>query len=143
MLRIPAPFPEVGSYALLIDTNLPAVQQRAELVRVMRRDPAHGQAAVAFPLRVGAFGNRVVGESELIDATPLTKDEERELADLQRHLAGRDRLRGKLVAAAVRCEKLRQRAVWQMILESELARLRSLEARQQPSFGRPLPREAA
>jgi hypothetical protein len=105
MLRIPAPFPEVGSYALLIDTNLPAVQQRAELVRVMRRDPAHGQSAVAFPLRVGAFGNRVVGESELIDATPLTKDEERELADLQRHLAGRDRLRGKLVAAAVRCEK--------------------------------------
>ena len=31
MLKVPAPFPQVGSYALLVDTNLPASQQRAEL----------------------------------------------------------------------------------------------------------------
>lgn len=86
MLKTPTPFPHVGSFALLIDKTLPAEQQRAELVRIMRRDPGCfdgspsklRNVAVAFPLRVGASGNRLVFAEDLIDGTPLTRAESRE-----------------------------------------------------------------
>ncbi|HEY8593277.1 MAG TPA: hypothetical protein VIL42_10510 [Sphingomicrobium sp.] len=129
MLRVPAPFPQVGSYALIVDEALPVSQQRAELVRVQRRDTSSGEAAIAFPLRVGASSFRIVDEWTLIDGTPLTKDEERELADLQRHLFGRTRLSPKLKEQAARAEALKNRQVASVLLEAELRKLHAAEAR--------------
>ena len=143
MLKAPTPFPHVGSFALLVDKTLPIDQQRAELVRIMRHDPSNGWFAVAFPLRVGASGNRMVTAADLIDGTALDQDEKRELADLQRHLHGRERLTPKMKQQQVRAEALRQRAIFAVLLDSELRKLSRLEAKAQPSTGRFLPREAA
>lgn len=174
MLSTPAPFPHVGSFALFIDTNLPATHQRAELVRIIRRGftgrPSSGakldaEIAIAFPNRVGASGNMVVAETDLIDATPLDKAEERELTDLLRDLRGRvspregaavggdgrhtktKPLSQSLKAKADRADALRKRQIYSVILESELAVMRAREAgetrRNRGSIGRPLPREEA
>lgn len=126
MLASAAPFPQVGSYALLIDMDQPAPQP-AELVRIQFRHLAHppesGLVTVAFPLRNGADGTKRVRLTDLIDATPLTSAESREMTDLRRELAargatvGRDgrittrTVRGRKVKAA-RYEALRDRAVW-------------------------------
>lgn len=128
MLKVPAPFPQVGSYGLLVDLNQPPPQS-AELVRIMRRDDFRGQVSVAFPLRAGACGNRIVAASELIDATPLTKAEERELTDLQRHLVGRTRMTPKLRAMNTRAHDLKARQIFGIILERELGKLNEREAR--------------
>lgn len=143
MLKVATPFPQVGSFALLIDQNLPVSLQRAELVRIIRRGAG---VTVAFPNRTSASGNRIVDEGELIDASVLTDEERREHADLERHLHGRDRLTPKLKALLQRSEALRRRAIWSTILESELAVMRNREAgqvrRDRGSIGRPLPRDA-
>lgn len=147
MLSTPAPFPHVGSFALFIDPTRHVTRQRAELVRVMRRDDRAGTVAVSFPLRTGACGFQIVAESDLIDATPLDAAERREHADLERHLHGRTRLTPKLKIDLARSEALRKRAIYSVILESELAITRAREAgevrRGRGSIGRPLPREAA
>lgn len=138
MLKIAAPFPQVGSYALLIDDLMPVEMQRAELVRIMRTDVA--TCAIAFPLRLGATGNRNVQLDSLIDATPLTKAEERELADLQRYVAGRERPNK---AKAARCEALRTRLIMSEVMQIELKKLGRLQARSQPSTGSYIPKEHA
>lgn len=143
MLQVATPFPHVGSYALFIDDRLPIGEQRAELVRIMRRPTIcerGGDVAVAFPLRTGASGSRLVDDARLIDGTPLTKAEERELADLQRYVAGRERPNR---AKAERCEALRNRLIMSGVMAIELAKLGRLQARSQPSVGSHLPREAA
>lgn len=113
MLASAAPFPQVGSYALLIDMDQPAPQP-AELVRIQFRHLAHppesGVVTVAFPLRNGADGTKRVRLTDLIDATPLSSAESREMTDLRRELTGQ-RVRGRKVKAA-RYEALRDRAVW-------------------------------
>ncbi len=128
MLRTPAPFPEVGSFALFVDTGLPAAQQRAELVRILRHDNINDRhfCAVAFPLRLGATGNRNVPIGELIDATPLTVPEQRELTDLQRDLRGRKR---RNAIKAARSHALAQRLTWSVLLLTEQRKLDSLAAR--------------
>ncbi len=141
MLKPAAEFPHPGSYGLLVDDTLPVSQQRAELVRLL--EVGCQVALVAFPLRFGAHGNRRVALAELKDGTPLTKGEERELADLQRHLHGRDRLTPKMREQAKRAEQQRQRAIWSMVMASERAKLAAIEARAQPSAGSRLPREIA
>jgi uncharacterized protein YgbK (DUF1537 family) len=129
MLKVASPFPQVGSYALLVDTNLPVSQQRAELVRVMRRIEAGGEVAVAFPLRLGACGNRIVPESELLDGTPLTKAEERELTDLQGHLAGRTHMTPALRKKDKRAHDLKARQILSHLLATEMKKLEADEAR--------------
>lgn len=147
MLKTPAPFPHVGSYALLVDTTLPDSQQRAELVRIMRRgwygDGPVGPSpcrnvAVAFPLRTSASGNRLVYAEDLIDGTALSKAEERELADLQRDLRQQVRPRRDKID---RAEALRKRLIYSQLLAAELGKLARLDAKAQPSVGRFLPRE--
>lgn len=185
MLKTPAPFPNVGSYALLIDTTLPEEQQRAELVRIMRHGLVNGyhppglagrrsatgtppsprgldgrsaatetppspcrNVGVAFPLRTGASGNRLVYAEDLIDGTPLSKAEERELADLQRALRQQVRPNRKKVD---RAESLRRRLVFSQLLAAELKKLRAQESRGLSEHGVPkaweegarLPRHAA
>lgn len=124
MLRNPAPFPHVGSFGLFTDADLPVAQQRAELVRILRL--AGTMAFIAFPLRAGASGNTLVRLDEITDATPLTKTEERELTDLERALRGRARPNP---TKATRRHALRERAIWSLVLNSELAKLHALEAR--------------
>lgn len=145
MLRTPAPFPYPGSFALLIDKELPVERQRAELARVIRIDSGDvtNWASIALPLRVGASGNRVVPLGDLIDATPLTRAEDVELRALQ--MAVRSRVRPNK-AKLSRVEALRQRAIFSVLLASELAVMNSNEARsdrrQGASPGRLVPDEA-
>lgn len=141
MLKIAAEYPHAGSFALLVDDSLPQSQQRAELVRVMRAEDGRGEVVVAFPLRAGAGGTRRVDAARLIDGTPLAAAERKEHATLENHLRGRERLTPKLKAMLLRAEKLRQRAIFSMVMESELAKLRAIEARAEPSQGGALPRE--
>lgn len=123
MLHNATPFPFVGSYALLIDTDQPPEHQQAELVRILKRDvhPAALGAVlmvvVSFPLRAGASGTKTVALEDLIDGTPLDGIEQRELADLQRDT--RQRLRPNKAKVARR-EVLRQRAIWSPILARRL-----------------------
>lgn len=160
MLSTPTPFPHVGSFALYIDPNLPTTQQRAEMVRIMRVEgAADGRAvaspsplseariaAIAFPNRAGAAGNRTVPLSELIDAAPLTRAEEHALTDMLGDLRDRARLSPRLKAVKAQADALRSRQIHSHILESEVAVMRAREARedrrQGGSIGRPLPRES-
>lgn len=147
MLKTAADFPHAGSFALLIDETLPTHLQRAELVRIQfvhaANPPASGMATIAFPLRDGASGTRRVHMADLIDGTPLDAAERKEHAELVVHLKGRERMTPRLRKLAERSEALRKRAIFSMLLESELARLRSLEAREQTSGGQRLPRDIA
>jgi hypothetical protein len=140
MLKVPSPFPQVGSYALLVDETLPITQQRAELVRVQRRDQGEGLVSISWPLRIGASGNRIVFENELIDGTELTKAEQRELTDLLNHCRGRARPNKAKMAQA---EALRCRLIHSDLLRAELDKLARLQARDQPSIGSLLPRSEA
>lgn len=141
MIQAETPFPYVGSYALFADPNLPLGQQRAELVRIQRRDDE--RVWVSFPLRIGASGNKIVDLDQLIDGTPLDTAEKREHADLERHLRGRTKLTQKMREQAVRSEILRRRAIYSMVMHSERAKLASSQARKQPSIGGMIPRSEA
>ena len=140
MLKIPAPFPQVGSFALLIDMNQPA-PQRAELVRILERTYPQGSGAtVSFPLRTGASGYNTVPLAGLIDGTPLTSEESAELDALRSHLSQQTRPNRKKIE---RAEALRRRQIYSDAMRYELAALTRLQSRSQPSIGRILPREAA
>ena len=131
MLNVPAPFPQVGSFALLVDSTQPIEAQRAELVRILRIDGigqrhAGASAAIAFPLRTGAGGNRTVNLAELIDPTTLTTAEERELTGLQDQLRGRARPNK---AKVERAEALRTRQLMADLAAIEFRKLDALHAR--------------
>lgn len=134
MLSTATPFPQVGSFALFADDHLPPAERRAELARLLER--GHSTALIALPLRSGAAGNRRVPLADLIDATPLDSGEQRELADLQRHLRGRARLTPKMQVQQARAEDLRRRALFALVMESELAKLKAREAAAQPPLAR-------
>jgi hypothetical protein len=119
MLASPTPYPYVGSYALL-------ETERLELVRVIARRAAF--ALIAFPLRDGASGNMEVPESDLIDATPLTAEEQREFHDLDRHLAGRSLRTPKQKREAARRDVLRLRIIHGPILLRLLRQMRAQAA---------------
>lgn len=129
LLSPETPFPQVGSYALLIDRDRPLEQQSAELVRILRRYRMDRDApvTVAFPLREGASGTKSVVVSDLIDATPLTSAESREMTDLGRALTG-PRVRGRK-AKAERYGQLRARAIWAPHFDRLLRHARGIEAR--------------
>lgn len=138
MLRIATTFPHVGSYGLLIDANLPVDQRRAELIRIFGLVEAEGTtplASISLPLRTGASGTRIVELQELIDGTPLTKAEERELADTESQLRGRRIRSARQKADQARCEELRSRLCFSQLLSRELEKLGRLERRAQPSAG--------
>ena len=132
MLSAETPFPQVGSYALLVDRDLPPERQRAELVRIQYRHLAMpGDSAlvtVAFPLRGGADGTKRVPLAELIDGTPLASVESRRMTDLRRELAG-SRVRGRKAKDAL-YQALRTRAIWAPHFERLLSEARRLEQQQ-------------
>lgn len=140
MLKVPAPYPQVGSYALFVDDLLATELQRAELVRLQSTPLGKEGALVSWPLRVGSSGSRRVPLADLIDATPLTKAEEREMHDLDRELRGRKR---PDKAKAPRCEALRRRHIMSTVMEIELNKLARIQSRAQPSPGSLLPKDIA
>lgn len=135
MLTPETPFPNVGSYALLIDEDQPLGQQRAELVRIhslrLVREghghPIEKKATLAFPLREGASGNKTVPFAGLIDATPLTGAEAREMVDLDSELRGlkvRDRANKQ-----ARHDALYSRATWAPHMQRLLDEAHNREAK--------------
>jgi hypothetical protein len=115
------PFPQAGSFALFIDPDLPAGDQRPELVRIVRWVQTSWARAgldccqIALPLRAAA-DFKIIQRRDLIDGTTLSRAEAVELADLQRHLRDRQPTTARLQDKFERMEALRQRAVWSPIL---------------------------
>jgi len=128
MLAPDATYPYPGSYALLIDLDLP-YPQPTELVRIMWRrvdNAGRGFVAVSFPMRDGASGNKVVPTDRLIDGTPLTGEETREFHDLDRALDDRNprNFSKRQRAKAARRDALKQRMIWVPCLAKQLRNLR-------------------
>jgi len=94
MLRVPTPFPQVGSYALIQDEG------ELMLCRIVDRDSDTGQVLIAFPERFGASGNKRVMVDRLIDGTPLTDAERREWRAAEQAIAGKSRPSRRLVERA-------------------------------------------
>jgi hypothetical protein len=79
MLKVPATFPDNGSYALLFEGS------DAHLVRIHQRVAGSPDEVLAsFPLRPGSAGTRRMALADLVDPTPLTSDEDREIGALYR-----------------------------------------------------------
>jgi hypothetical protein len=102
MLNTPAPFPQVGSYALVVHEG------KTRLARIIQRDPGGDRIGISLPQRYGAAGVLTVAFEELIDGTPLSDAERAELTALERDLAGRARPKK---AAAARHDELRHRDI--------------------------------
>jgi hypothetical protein len=132
MLNTEAPFPQPGSFALiLVDPDDPAraagdrvtsVQATAYVaVRILRHA---GAGIVASLLAVpGASGQRTVPANLLRDATPLTPAEAAELAALDARLTGKARRRR---ADETRADALRERAELAPILARQRRRAEAL-----------------
>lgn len=114
MLRTPAPFPQVGSYALI------QIDGRNHLARLQART-AGGDVLISLPLLADvASGNRTVSIDALIDGTPLTDFEQRELDRLTTEVAAAKRPGAEKQA---RAETLRNRIIYAPILAEMLCRL--------------------
>ena len=118
MLSPATPFPQVGSYGLYQDPALPPAERISELVRILDRGAA--VVLVSFPQREGAGGNMRVPLSDIIDGTPLTSEESREMTDLARSLVGRSMRTKAQKAAKVRHEHLQSRNIWSGCLRRKL-----------------------
>ena len=128
MLDPATPFPHVGSYALLIDEDKPLGEQRVELIRILRHNPQlQTEAFVSFPLREGASGNMTARFSAIIDATPLTGAEGREMVDLGRELRG-SRVRDRAKKEARR-DALESRARWAPLMLRLIDQAAKVEAK--------------
>lgn len=118
MLSPATPFPHPGSYGLHEDPALAPGDRRAELVRILERGNA--VALVAYPLREGAGGNQRVPLADIVDATPLTHEESREMTDLARSLVGRSMRTKAQRAAKARHDVLQSRNIWSGSLQRQL-----------------------
>jgi hypothetical protein len=137
LLNAETPFPNVGSYALTVDPLSGLHAAQVELVRILGVRTGSlaelgitehvVECLVSFPLRDGASGTRTVPFDKLIDATPLTGREGKEMVDLARELRGpkvRARANKKL-----RHDALKQRAIWAPHLRLLLVEAARREAR--------------
>lgn len=90
MLQAPAPWPLPGSFGLFEHEGL------IRAARIVSRS-ADGTAVISLPERRDAGGNLRVPASDVLDGTPLTRDEYAELdqlgRDLHAILRGRKRAR--------------------------------------------------
>jgi len=130
MLSVPAPFPNPGAMALLIEAH------QAHPVRIMSNGEGRGRnrtVLVSLLDRIGSSGNRRVKLAALEDPTPLSEAEQAEYQRLERELAGQSR---PLKAKADRLERLRLRAVHAERLEAEERRAHRMAAAVKPMFGR-------
>jgi hypothetical protein len=115
MLNAPAPFPQVGSYAVYVENG------STVLVRIQHRMDRFGEphATISLPRTWRASGNKLVPLADLIDGTPLTAAESAERlalyarngaakrprpADVERY----DALRSRALAADTLADLLRR-----------------------------------
>lgn len=117
MLQPQTPFPHVGSYALLVDTDTPTPAD-VELVRIQWR--RESEIVVSFPLRDGASGTKRVDPAQLIDASPLTTAEAREFKELDRALFGRSLRTPKQKRDKARRDALHLRIIYGPVLDRQL-----------------------
>lgn len=128
MLHPATNFPQVGSYCLYEDKDLPRGERRPELARIL--EVGASVALIALPLREGrASGNKRVPLADLIDGTPLTDEEKVEEVELFRAVLGKDRLTPALRRKKDRHDALRQRQIWSGCLQKKLDDLSLLQRR--------------
>jgi hypothetical protein len=125
-----------------------AVRLGHEHARILERRPGRQVGAggrsiendfflIALPMRDGAGGNKVVAFSELIDASALTAEEEREFHDLDRAQAGWVGKDGRLIkrlsagqkAKRARRDSLRSRIIRGPLLDRLLRFARATQQR--------------
>lgn len=86
MLRTPAPFPNVGSWALLAENG------QTLAVRITAIDPGvPGRVVVSIAGAYTASGTRRLALLSLLNADELTPQERDELAELDARMAGKAR----------------------------------------------------
>jgi len=116
MLKTSAPYPHVGSYALLEDEG------RTHLVRIIGKDPG-GDVTLSFPGRYKiASGNKTVPFADLIDGTPLTAAEEAEFRQLESTIPAVPSRSAKVKAQQQRYADLRERSIHASTLARLLAK---------------------
>lgn len=110
MLNAPTPFPHVGSWCLWTNDDAPIGQQETLLAKILGPVDGEHLVLVSLPERTGASGTCRVPFAQLIDGTPLTGPEKRELATLESRLAAVKHPRRS--ACFPRQNDLRKRAIW-------------------------------
>ncbi len=119
MLNVPTLFPDNGSYALLFEGR------DQHLVRIHQRVAGNPDEVLAsFPLRPGSAGTRRMALADLVDPTPLTGEEDREIAALHRKARKSKADRERFAALAMR----RSAAMIAEPLIAQAKRLMSLAA---------------
>lgn len=114
MLNTPAPFPEAGSYAVLVG-------HKTELVRIIRFNRITGQATIVVLGRAGASANMTLPIGALQDGTELTMAEHAELDGLARHFHSRRRIRtAGQKAKKARHDELRLRRIYSRVMNDML-----------------------
>jgi hypothetical protein len=117
MLRTPTPFPQVGSYALI------ELDGRHHLARIQART-CDADTMISLPLLPAvASGTRKASLDDLIDGTPLSERERRELEALTIDLAGGNLTGRRRKAAEEREDALRDRLIHAPILAEMMERL--------------------
>lgn len=125
MLTVPTRFPMVGSYCLWTDPNVPPAQQSPQLARLQGTVGPGGMVLISLPLKAGASGCRRVHIDQLTNGDPLTNQEKRDLADLQRRLGALEHPRRSPFFK--REDALRRRAIWSVHMLRQLDELHRLK----------------
>lgn len=112
MLKTPAPFPFVGSWALLDESRATMA------VRIIERDGP--DAVISIGGEFGASGNRRLPIAALRNADALSAEEKAELAALERRLTGKKR---RASAIGRRAEELKGREISAKTLAFLLAKV--------------------
>lgn len=114
MLDTPGTFPYPDSWAVFEGEAITVA------VRIMSREREDGTVAVSIAGKLGASANTTVPLRELKDATPLTRAEASELAQLEASLLG---YTGRGNAASRRADILRSRIIYAELLRQLLAKV--------------------
>lgn len=122
MLKVPAEFPEVGSYALYDQGGTHI------LARIVGKPPrGEGEEQIvllAFPqIQDVASGNKRVPLADLIDATPLAKADRDRIEALEREMSGLAKNGRAWSKRRAEADALRLREIRSQTLDTLIARL--------------------
>lgn len=104
MLKTPAPFPQVGSFALAHH------DRRLQLCRILAKVPDSDDVLIGFPATFGASGNTRAAIGSLVDGTPLSDGDRREWSMVESRITeARRRKKAPRQADIDRANELRSR----------------------------------
>lgn len=109
MLNTPAPFPEVGSWALCERLGV------LEAVRIVDRADSVGLVGISFPTVPSSSGAFRTLPERLVDATPLTPEEGAEFDALAAYLQGLEQPERSTKAPRFEALRLRIRHARQLV----------------------------